>query len=170
MNDRGKLFFGGVPMAPDVERLIETFAVPEPGLIEHSSIEAVIRETRGTRRYDKIVKRWRERLFKEHNVATWAEPGEGVRVLTPQEWSERTRWKGRRVVREAVEGTNFGAALPADKLDDIQRRRHEHTMKFFHFLGQSALAAHRDLRKALRSPEQAPRIALPEPRKKTEAS
>ena len=154
----GGLYFGGVPTAPDVERLIEAFGVPEPGLIEHGRIEAVIHENHGTRRYDTVVKKWRERLFKEHNVATWAEPGDGVRVLTAQEWSERTRWKGRRAVREVVDGTNFGAALPAEKLNDIERHKHEHTMRFFTFLGQSALSAHRDLRKALRSPEQLPRL------------
>ena len=154
---KSKLFFGGVPTGPDVDRLIKTLGVPEAGLIEHQTIEAIVGCEHRSNRYRAIVSAWRSRLRREHNLGTDAEPGIGIRVLTAKEWSERQARQHRGAVRHAVRVHNEAVLIPAADLDEVARRKHDHLLKATASLGQAAIQASTDLRKALRAPSQSPR-------------
>jgi len=81
----GNVFFGGVPTEPDVRKLVDRFGTPEPGIIAHEDVEAVLGHGRLTSRYRTVVWVWRRRLFRQSNIDMIAEPGVGFRVLTSGE-------------------------------------------------------------------------------------
>lgn len=149
-----KLFFGGVPTGPDVDRIFEALGVPEPGIVGHETLAAIIGEEPASSRYRTVVKAWRDRLFNDHNVATDHERGIGVKVLTPEEWVRVEGLRGRGVTRHAVKVHNFGAAVPVAELDARSLAVHDHQQRFLTVVAETALREHRDLRKALRAPKQ----------------
>lgn len=158
--NKAKLFFGGVPTAPDVERIVKAIGIPEPGLIPHSALEEIVGCGYRSARYRSVVSAWRTRLRKEHNIGTDAEPGEGIRVLTAKEWSERQSRQHRGAVRHAVRVHNEAVLVPVADLDDVTRRKHDHLLRATATLGQAAIESGTELRKALRSRSQNPKALL----------
>jgi hypothetical protein len=66
-----KPFFKGVPVEPDVKRLIDAFP-PEllaPGAtIGYADVERIINQDRGSNRFYRITKVWREKMKLDHSV------------------------------------------------------------------------------------------------------
>lgn len=123
---RQKLYFGGIPVAPDLRKLVEAFGSPEPGLIDYERIESVLGITRERTRFRTVVTSWRRHLLGEENVYTAAIPGEGIKILTEQERTEAVeRLQGRasktqrRVLLHAVR-------IRVEMLDALYRARVDH--------------------------------------------
>jgi hypothetical protein len=121
---RANAFFGGLPTAIDVRKLEETFGVPEPGtLIAHSAIAACIGVKWKSARYATVLTSWRKKLEDPHNLHTWVEPGEGLRILTEDEAvdARRTGWRHNlRAIKRTVIATS---RIDAAKIVDPERRR-----------------------------------------------
>lgn len=117
-------FFGGVPTDPDVKKLEAQFGMPTPGtLISHHDIAACIGVPWRSSRYRTVVDRWRRKLMRESNVDTGAEPGVGIKVLTPPERlvASEKDFKGA-VVDIGRAGTRI-TAIPAEGLTEPERER-----------------------------------------------
>lgn len=149
-----KIHFGGLPTGPDVKKLEEAFGTPEPGLIKHEEIEAVIGERRGTSRYRTVVNAWRKQLFNTSNVEARAEPGLGILFMTAKERSENGVRGIRHAARHVVRVVNRVRAVPVDELDEVTRRKHDHLLRQGALLGEAAVKTTTDLRKALKAPAQ----------------
>lgn len=70
---------GGVPVKPDVDRLIEAFGIPEIGkTISYSEVADVILVPHGSYRFNTVVHAWRKQLLREHNCELLVERGAWV--------------------------------------------------------------------------------------------
>lgn len=153
MGNGARPFFGGVPTGPDVERLIEHFGVPGPGLILHADIVAILGIDFRSSRYRCVVGIWRRRLRREHNISTEGVPGEGIRVLAEVERIGKS-------VRGLRSGTRkIGSAwrevrdVKTEELEPRERARADHT---------AALVGHVYNASAVAVRELAPPRALPQ--------
>lgn len=119
-----KMFFGGVPVAPDVSRLIEHFGITKPGdHIPHEQVETVLGLDRKKNRYRTVTKAWCDALWEQHNVRQIVRDG-GFETLTPEQrmdYGEYQRTKGVRRMTQAVKEI---ITTPTNELDDRQQRRH----------------------------------------------
>lgn len=122
-----KLFLGGVPTKPDVDRLRQVFGVPEVGnLIRYDAIEDAIGCKRQSDRFKTVVWAWRRAMKSEHRVIMAADPGKGLVRLDDDGKAELAcamDTRGFRQVRRA-----FGVAQITDRsrLSDDNRRALDH--------------------------------------------
>lgn len=103
----GKLFLGGIPTRPDVQRLMEAFKT-EPGtVIDYADVEVILGITRDQARFRTVTDAWRAQLQREFARQTIAEGGT-FRVLTPEQQVshgvKRMTMHGR-AIRKTVIGT-----------------------------------------------------------------
>jgi hypothetical protein len=151
------LYFGGIPTGPDVKRLLERFGSPAPGLIPYEEIERAIDERRGHSRFRTVVIAWRHRLLRESNIATRAEAGEGIRILTePERVDEGKRMIGLSA-RRVLAQHRWNLMIDVTKLDELARRKHDHLVRYSLALATSAQTGMKQLNAALKVPEQLPR-------------
>lgn len=152
-------YFGGIPTEPDVKKLERHFGVPQAGLIAHEDVEAIIGAARDSTRYRTIVGAWRRRLLREENIATAADPGKGIRVLTePERVDHAQRHLGlsaRKVLREH----RWALMIDASKLDEVAMRKRDHVVRASAAMAVAATTSVKELTSALRAPAQLPRKA-----------
>lgn len=128
------LFVGGIPTAPDVERLEQRFGVPKEGeFVPYKALAEVIgmhdpddkagiARTRASSRFNTVVHAWRNKLRRQYNVEMKAVPGEGYQVETP---SERITDSARRTklgLRQVNRAANKAARTDRERLSDGERK------------------------------------------------
>lgn len=149
---QAKPFFGGIPTGPDVKKLMDAYGVPAPGLVSHEALEGILTLDRDASRYRTIVHAWRSRLLRENNVASIAVPGEGIRFLTEPERVEQ----GRRLLglsaRQVGRVHRWSVMVDVTKLDEVTRRRHDHTLRATAAMAMTASATMKELTSALKTP------------------
>ena len=126
MSDEASVYFGGIPVAPDVEKLFVMFEVPDPGtLITYAEIEEVIEIRRERTRFTTVVTAWRKKLLDDHNRVTEAVRNEGILVLTPKRRVRHVVNKNKSIFRQARK--TYGIAVRTDptELDDIEKKKLE---------------------------------------------
>jgi hypothetical protein len=152
-----RLYFGGIPTEPEVKRLQERFGTPAPGLIPYADIEEALGHKRGVARFRTIVITWRARLLRESNVATRAEPSEGIRVLTePERVDEGKRMMGLST-RRVLHLHRWNLMIDVTKLDEVSRHKHDHLVRYSNALATAASVGMKELNSALKAPAQLPR-------------
>lgn len=78
-----KMFFGGIPTAPEVEKLIKTFEPFDVGnIILHESIEKVLGHPIRSARYKVVTNAWRRKLLQHFNIELGSLHGLGLKVLS----------------------------------------------------------------------------------------
>ncbi len=96
---KSNLFFGGIPTAPDVDTLIETFGVPEIGiLVSYSNVSKVIGVPKDKSRFMSVTSAWRKHLYAEYNIFMKAIMNEGFMAMSP---SERITFGSKRMKSKA---------------------------------------------------------------------
>lgn len=79
-----KVYFRGLPVAPDIERLNKALGQPAEGdLIPYETIEEIIGCMRNTFRFKTVTHSWRSELLRDHNIEVGVERGIGFVALTP---------------------------------------------------------------------------------------
>lgn len=155
-----KLWKGGLPYGPQVKRLEDKYPAPdEEATILHEELETIIGETRGTQRYYGIVNSWRKKLFNELGIDSAWVPGDGVKILTPDEHlhhGEKDTSSGRRKTKRGMKRT---AATPRDRLNEIGKQRYDNDM-----IANAKLAAAMQEHNKLTAIELAPVKSLPRPK------
>ena len=110
MATKNLLFFGGIPLAPDVKKLEEAFGVPEEDLhISWDEMETVLGMERKSNRFKSVWAAWSKQLFAEHNVVMKSiGNGQGVKALIPDDriklsvnWLEQSAKRIRRAIKVA---------------------------------------------------------------------
>jgi len=120
------LYFGGIPIEPDVKRLALAFGSPKPGLIAYEEIEGALDMTRETTRFRTVVTGWRRRLLNEENIYTAAVPGEGIKVLTEPERTDAVERLQGRASRSQRKVLFHAVRIRVELLDSIYRARVDH--------------------------------------------
>lgn len=79
-----KIFLGGVPTGPEVERLMKEVEAG-PGIeVSYETVEQLIDVKRTDHRFRSVTNSWRKRLFREKALEVKAEGGRFL-MLTPDE-------------------------------------------------------------------------------------
>lgn len=79
-----KIFLGGVPTGPDVDRLLKEIEA-KPGVeVSYETVERLIGANRTDNRFRCVTNSWRKRLFREKALEIKAEGGHFL-MLTPDE-------------------------------------------------------------------------------------
>lgn len=81
-----KLFFGGVPVGPDVDLLERTFPdLKHERVLTHDELSAIIGYSRPAPRYWSVMKAWKDRLRDDRNIELSTVRDVGYRVMTNAE-------------------------------------------------------------------------------------
>lgn len=126
------VLIGGMPTAPDVTRLMETFPVSEMAegdVIKHSAIASALRISKSSTRYRSVVSAWRKKLRIEHNIDVAAETGIGYRVLSDSERVSHGLRDYRSSTRKLVRAADRIARANPEKLSEPEARKREHANK-----------------------------------------
>ena len=122
-----KLFLGGVPTKPDVDKLREAFGVPKEGaLISWDDIEKASGLKRRTHRFNTVVASWRRGLDREHNVVMGAEAGKGLICLPPNERVQTSAGKVRSGLRMVGRGARISMATDRSRLSEEGKATADH--------------------------------------------
>lgn len=117
-----KLFRGGVPVAPEVNRLMALGT--EPGLvISYEDAEQVIGVRREETRFLTVTQAWRKRVFREHRIRIKTEGG-SFRFLTASESLALSVNDMHRVGRAVGRTVVRAEAIDHTALDDREMQRH----------------------------------------------
>lgn len=126
------VLISGMPTAPDVTRLMETFPVSEMTegeVIKHSAIAGALRVEKKSARYRSVVSAWRKKLRIDHNIDIAAEVGVGYRVLTNSERVSYGLRDYRSSTRKLVRAADRIARADPEKLSEPEARKREHANK-----------------------------------------
>jgi hypothetical protein len=137
--------------------LLDKFGTPDAGLIDYKEIEKAISIPRARGRFRTVVVAWRSRLLRESNLASIAEPAEGIRFLTEAERVE----VGRRMIglsaRRVRRTHRWHMLVDRTQLDDIAQHKLDHQLRCSLAMATSASMETQQLGSALKAPEQLPR-------------
>lgn len=158
----GEIFRGGVPVAPDVNRLLEAFGTPTVGtLIEHERVAEILGLRPGSHRYHTVTERWMAQLWDERNVRVVCRRGIGFEVLTASGRLDQGVRQMRKAARRAEQAVKETVTVPEAELSAAERQRRDHLLHANVLLLQAAKDAQRQYAKALPKPSE--RMPLPAP-------
>lgn len=146
MSNNGRVFRGGVPIRPDVERLMKATGELRPGdLVPHSTIETAIGAARRSNRYNGVVASWRKRLFREKAIKLAPEGDDGFRVLT-QEEANSVYING----IDKINRASYRVAVGFDSIDTTQlseqgKQKHQIGRRHAYLLTDMARTARREI-------------------------
>lgn len=134
MGEKGltMVFRGGLPFEPDVKRLEEAFPVPElteGRVIEHVALEAIVQAKRGSSRYYGVINSWINRLRNVSRIHAAWKPGDGIKILPPDELLGHGESRLRQKIGQTVKAANIFAWVERERLDSIGQRRLDHQIQ-----------------------------------------
>ena len=122
-----EMFFGGIPTAPDVERIVKTIGdIQEGQTILYATLTDIIHEAKESCRFRTVVRAWIRKMERERNLVMEAVPTVGYKVLTAP---ERVDFSGRKVVhgfRRIRRGAKVARLTQRENLSEDQRRTADH--------------------------------------------
>ena len=118
------LYRGGIPTAPDVQKIVENIEVEVGQVIPYTMLEQILHESRDTSRFKTVVHSWRNRMFRELNVIMDAVPNVGLKVLDNHErvnYSSRKIKHGFRRIRKGsiIAAKTSRAGLKPDEVKSL---------------------------------------------------
>lgn len=120
--ETSELFLGGIPTAPDVEKLLAALGVPQIGqVITYSQVSQVIALDANQSRFRTVTTAWRSQLYRTHNLLLEAVTRTGFRVLDGSQrvtHSSKRFKRGLKVIRRAgdIASKTAVAGLTPDEL------------------------------------------------------
>lgn len=127
MDEKGKLYFGGVSTDIELKALREHYAEVEPGkVITHEEIEAVVGVKRDTNRYRTVMTRFKRMMLLDFNVELKARSGAGYVVLTASDRVRAGIDSGHKIHRQ-IRKTHYRlTVIPREQLSNEEVRRADH--------------------------------------------
>lgn len=120
-------FFGGVPVAPDVERLEKAFKLEEmlPGKkISYKEVAEVLGLEIKSTRFKTVTGAWRKKLFKNSIILDPNREGEFV-VLNDSQKVDKRRSKHKTARRSIITSFRISATVDVSNLDPEKKKEHE---------------------------------------------
>ena len=124
-------FLNGAPVAPDVEKLLEAYppeGLTEGKLIDYEAVLTVIDVKERNPRFSSVVSAWRKKLM-ERGILLRTEPNIGFVVMNAKESLEKATRTQRTATRAIVRSAKEARAVPAEKLDEVDRKRLDNLMQ-----------------------------------------
>lgn len=123
-----KLFFGGIPTKPEVDKLMGLLdGKPEGYVLPWKDIDDVIGE-HGTNRARTVIIALKRRMHTERNILLVAVKGEGYRIADPQERVQVSSGMVTAGKRRIVKGAVIAASTDTATLNDEQRKTRDLVM------------------------------------------
>lgn len=86
MTDQSDLYFGGMPVEPDLDRLDEAYPEIKVGdYLPYDEIGVAIQAPYGSHRWKTVTSAWRSRLLVERRLVLRCDPGKGFVCMSDQE-------------------------------------------------------------------------------------
>ena len=124
-----KLYFGGIPTEPDVNRLIDAFSVDDlkPGTqISYNETARIINQKVRTYRWKTVTTSWRKKLENDYNIILVCIPeSQAFEVLTEPGKVKLSRSKLRSSVRLARRSIDVSGRVNLKALSDEERKAHD---------------------------------------------
>lgn len=141
------VFRGGVPLAPDVRKLVEHFGVPAIGArITYEEISGCLNGLSWrTKRWKAVTDKWRRTLDRDHNIITKAEPGTAFVVADSSSRvviTGETLTRGTRTIKKAH---RIGVRTPRTGLSAEESRVLDHKIHTSATMIQVARTAPKEL-------------------------
>jgi len=125
MSGKTNVFFGGVPTAPDVKKLMDHFGVPEENvLLNWTEIEEVIGEEKGSSRFTSVTGAWRKKLRKDHNIEMIPEIGKGLKAANPHERVDLAGGLIHKATNSIKRSISVADKTDVTRLDEEHKKRH----------------------------------------------
>lgn len=155
-----KLFFGGIPTAPDVKKLREAFPKIEEGTdFTHEQIQAVIGLHPKSTRYRCVTLAWRKEMLNEHNVEIAAVATIGFRALAGPERLDTNVRGFKQGARKQGKHLRRVGMVRAETLSQIEQDKQQHVMR----LGAAVLAQAASMMKEIEPPRAQQQISQQRP-------
>lgn len=153
-----KIFSGGIPVRPDVERLKKAISI-EPGeLIEHSVIEKVLGLNRKMNRYRTIISSWRKTIEREYLLRLDGEAGVGYRVLNPEQAVSRSAKDIDYITNQTRKAAVRVEMIDTTELPEQSKSQHSLIRRQAHLLNDAARQARKEIAAPLPTEAAAPRL------------
>ena len=122
---------GGVPTAPDVRRLLDRYPDLNPGdVVPYDDVAETIRAEHGSCRWRSVTTAWRSHLWHQHHYKLQCQPlDKRFLVLDDNGKVRHVVSELKKTVRIGKRAGQVAATVDATKLDDEQRRIHDHNVK-----------------------------------------
>lgn len=125
-----KPFFGGVPTAGDVKKLLEAFPDPEVGeVIPYARVAEIIKVDSASNRFRTVTTAWRRAVLRTQNFRMEAVSGRGFRRLPEIERSRGNRIGWRRDQGRAAQKTRDLALTDTKEFDSRELQSHDHARR-----------------------------------------
>ena len=156
MQSDNKAYFIGIPVAPDVKRLMEAFGVPaESTKIPYDAVERLLGKDRKSHRFKTVTTAWRAELLRDHNVEIGVEASVGFVALTPSQRVKHGSGRVERGLRGVIRGGQRLQVIDHTRLTDEERDLRLHRIRL---AGHIQLAAATDARRVSK-PESIPAMS-----------
>lgn len=153
-----KLFFGGVPTAPDVRKMIDVVLALAPGhTVTYEALSAQIEVSEESSRFQTVLRACRRELEQAHNVATEAVRGVGIRRLPEDERAAQGAKTFRGGVRRVKRSVEQVSAIKTELLDENQRAMATHVRRVVAAAYTGLQESRVELAAALKPPKTLPR-------------
>ena len=135
MSDK-ELFFGGVPVGPDVDALDMAFPdLKHDQILTHDEVSSVVDYPWRSSRYRTVLSAWRKRLFEERQIELQAIRSVGLKVMTNTERVECHIGKAASGIKTIVKAGERIAAVPRKGLSSDATKRAEHAQMYISRMG-----------------------------------
>lgn len=125
----GKMFWNGVPTAPDVNRLMKAYPVEmmrAGWAVGYNDVADVINVGPNESRFKSVTLAWRKNLERDYNIILQAGTPTGCfSVLAEPEKVGLSRSKLRSAINNARRSMRVSAAVNLDELDESARKDHD---------------------------------------------
>ncbi len=128
-NNPAKLFFGGLPTEPEVNRIRSAYPDAEltvGQVIPYDNIAAIIGAAYKSNRFRSITNVWRKKVEKETNKIIGTEPGVGFVVLSESQKVNLSGSKLRSAARFARRSYMVASRTDVKQLSEEEARRLTH--------------------------------------------
>ena len=136
---RSAICEGGVPLDPDVRKLVEALGVPEVGTtIPYAQLESLLNTPWRSNRFRAVTATWRKKLFRDHNLVLKAIPGSAFEVADSRARLEVTGKTLKRGVRTIARAHVVGATTSRRGLGPDEAKALDHHVSVSATLLQAA--------------------------------
>lgn len=157
-----EVFRGGIPYVVDVNRLKESFPVPnliEGLVIKHGELEQIVQAKAKSQRYYGVVNSWIAQMKNANGIVIEWVPATGIKVLNPAEILSSAETRLRQKIGQTGRAVKRFAWVPRERLDQVGQQRLDHQVRVAGAIKDALASARKELAIDL-----APVKSLPKPK------
>lgn len=158
------IFLGGLPYAPDVNRLKDTYPISElreGRIIPHEELSAIIQSPARAGRYYAVCNAWVNSIKNSHGIILVWERKEGLKVLAPDGVLSFAETRTRQKLKQTGKALRLFSWVERKRLDATGQQRLDHQLRVASIIKASIDGAKKELACDLAPIKSLPKIVLP---------